>query len=75
MPKRTTPAQLFKQMFVLWMDPASEEGERETAKRKLDAWLKRHNKTWKDAPTILAQAAADDAAAQPSPSRSARCGA
>ena len=36
-------------MFALLMDPASEEGERETAKRKLDEWLTKHGKTWKDA--------------------------
>ena len=68
MPQKTTPAQLFARMFVLWMDPAAKDEERQTAKRKLDEWLKRHQKTWKDAPTILAQAAADDAAAQPPPS-------
>ncbi len=70
MPKKTTPAQLFARMFMMWMDPATEDELRQTAKSKLEAWLKRHNKTWKDASAILAQAAADDAAAQPQPSPS-----
>ena len=66
MPK-TTPEQRFASMFELWMDPAATDEERQTAKRKLDEWLERNNKTWRDASAILAQAAEDKAAAQPAP--------
>jgi Protein of unknown function (DUF3631) len=64
-PKKT-PAQHFAQIFALFTAGAT-EGERAAAERKMDAWLKRHAKTRADIPSILVQAAADDAAAQPSP--------
>jgi hypothetical protein len=57
-------------MFELWNDSAATDEERQTAKRKCDEWLKRNDKTWRDASAILAQAAADRAAAQPQPSPS-----
>ena len=66
MPKKTTPAQRFAQIFALFTHGAT-EGERAAAERKMDAWLKRHGKTRADIPSILIQAAADDAAAQPPP--------
>jgi len=49
------------------MDESAPRGERDNAKRKADAWLKQHQKSWRDASSILAQAAADDAAAAPPP--------
>ena len=64
---KTTPAQLFARIFALFMDTSAPPGERETAERKLDRWLKQHGKTRADIPSILAQAAVDDAAAQPPP--------
>jgi Protein of unknown function (DUF3631) len=67
MPKKTTPAERFAAMFELWNDAAATDEERQTAKRKCDEWLKRNDKTWRDASAILAQAAADRAAGQPQP--------
>jgi len=64
---KTTPSQTFANIFKMWVDENTPQGERDNAERKLDAWLKRHGKTRGDIPVILAQAAADDAAAQPSP--------
>ena len=63
--KKTTAAQRFKKLFDLCMDERAPQGERDSAKRKADAWLKQHQKSWRDASSILAQAAADDAAAAP----------
>jgi Protein of unknown function (DUF3631) len=68
MPKKT-PAQHFAQLFALFTAGAT-EGERAAAERKMDAWLKRHAKTRADISSILVQAAADDAASQPSPPQS-----
>jgi hypothetical protein len=65
--KKTTSAQRFKKLFDLCMDESAPQGERDSAKRKADAWLKQHQKSWRDASSILAQAAADDAAAAPPP--------
>jgi hypothetical protein len=65
--KKSTAAQRFKKLFDLYMDESAPPGERENAKRKADAWLKQHQKSWRDASSILAQAAADDAAAAPPP--------
>jgi hypothetical protein len=63
---KTTPAQRFAQIFARFTQGAT-EGERGNAERKMDGWLKRHEKTRADIPSILAQAVADDAAAQPPP--------
>ena len=65
--KKTTAAQRYKKLFDLWMDESAPQGERDSAKRKADAWLRRHQKSWRDASSILAQAAADEAAAAPPP--------
>ena len=65
--KKTTAAQRFKKLFDLCMDERAPQGERDSAKRKADAWLKQHQKSWRDASSILAQAAVDDAAAAPPP--------
>src|SRR5262245_21273318 len=62
---KTTPAQRFARIFELFLNGAT--GEREAAERKVNAWLKQHGKTRADIKAILAQAAADDAAAAPSP--------
>jgi hypothetical protein len=62
---KTTPAQRFARIFAIWVDKNAPEGERAAAERKLDAWLKQHGTTRADIGSILAQAAADDAAAQP----------
>jgi hypothetical protein len=64
MAKKKTPAQHFAQLFALFTAGAT-EGERAAAERKMDAWLKRHAKTRADITSILVQAAADEAAAQP----------
>src|SRR5262245_18830071 len=67
MPKKTTPAQRFAQIFALFPNGAT-PGERAAAERKMDAWLKRNGKTRADISSILVQAAADDAASsQPPP--------
>src|SRR5262245_59916574 len=63
---KTTPAQRFAQIFARFTQGAT-EGERGNAERKMDAWLKQHQKTRADIPLILAQAVADDVAAQPPP--------
>jgi hypothetical protein len=47
------------------MDTNAAQAVRDTAERKLDDWLKRYGKSRADIPSILAQAVADDAAAQP----------
>jgi hypothetical protein len=65
-PKKITSEQRFKQLFSLWTSGAT-EGERAAAERSMDAWLKKHGKTRADIPSILAQALADEAAAQPPP--------
>src|SRR5271169_2476053 len=70
--KNTTAAQRFKKLFDLCMDESAPQGERDSAKRKADAWLKQHQKSWRDASSILARAAADDAAAAPPPLASTR---
>jgi uncharacterized protein DUF3631 len=61
----TTPAQRFAKYFRIFMDKAAQPGERASAERKMDEWLRRHGKKHSDIPSILAQAAADDAAAAP----------
>jgi hypothetical protein len=63
----STPAQRFAKLFRVFMDKAARPGERASAERKMDEWLKRHGKTRNDVPQILARAAADDAAAAPPP--------
>src|SRR5215831_2436575 len=65
MPKKTA-SQHFAQIFALFTSGAT-EGERANAERKMDAWLNRHGKTRADIPSVLIQAAKDDAAAQPPP--------
>jgi len=67
MPKKTTPFQTFARIFAVSTDHRAAQGDRENAKRKVDAWLKRHGKTSADIPAILLQAAADEAASQPPP--------
>jgi hypothetical protein len=66
MPKKTTPAQQFKAIYTLYMGGAT-QGEKDSAKRKVDAWLRRHGKTEADIVSILQQAFADDVAAAPPP--------
>src|SRR5215831_18088394 len=63
---KSTPAQRFARIFELFLNGAT-PGERDAAERKVNAWLKQHGKTRADIKTILAQAAADDAAQAPSP--------
>jgi hypothetical protein len=65
--KRTTAAMRFAYLFRLFTDPNAPQAERDNAKRKLDQWLKQHDKKWSDAGAILIQARADEAAANPSP--------
>src|SRR5262245_38852838 len=64
---KTTPEQLFAQLYRLFVDTNAPQGERDNAKRKMDAWLKRHGKTERDYPEIFAKAAADDKAQAPPP--------
>ena len=66
MSKKKTLAQNFADIFRMYMGGTTEH-ERDTAKGRAEAWLKRHAKTWKDVAEILAQAGRDDAAQQPSP--------
>ena len=63
MPKKT-PAETFAGIFNRFMS-GSTEHERKQGERAMDAWLKRHGKTRIDIQSILAQAAADEAARQP----------
>ena len=63
---KSTSAQTFAKIFELFIRGATAE-EKAAAKRKMDAWLKRHGKTEADIPAILAQAGSDNAAAQPPP--------
>src|SRR5262245_40532715 len=62
---KTTPAQRFAKYFRVFVDKVAQPGERASAERKMDEWLKRHGKTRGDIPQILVAAAADDAAAAP----------
>jgi hypothetical protein len=55
MPK-STPEQTFTKFYNLASDPAAREPERESAKRKMATWLKRHGKTERDYPAIFAKA-------------------
>jgi hypothetical protein len=64
MAKKKSPAQHFAALFELWMRGAT-DGEKASAKKKVDAWLKRHGKTDGDIGAILAQARNDEAASQP----------
>jgi Protein of unknown function (DUF3631) len=64
---KTTPAQRFAKYFRVFMDAAAQPGERASAERRMDEWLRRHGKRRSDIPSILAQAAADDAATAPPP--------
>jgi hypothetical protein len=66
MPK-STPAQTFKRIFDTWMHPGTLAGDRTSAERQMDAWLKRHGKTRADISAILVQADKDDAAQAPPP--------
>jgi hypothetical protein len=43
------------------------ENEQKTARRKFEAWLKKHGKTWNDIPELLAQHYAQTQAASPPP--------
>jgi hypothetical protein len=67
MAKKGTPAQRFARIFAVFVDPGALQGDRDNAERQMDAWLNRHGKTRSDIPSILAQAAVDDAASQPPP--------
>jgi hypothetical protein len=64
---KSTPAQTFKRIFDTWAHPGTHPKVRDSAERKMDAWLKQHGKTRADISAILAQAAADDAAQAPPP--------
>ena len=59
MPK-STPEQFFTKLYMMANDAAASENEREDAKCRMAAWLKRHGKTERDYPAIFAKAAADD---------------
>jgi hypothetical protein len=61
---KTTPAQTFRAIFNMWVHKNTPQKERDTAERKMDAWLKKHGKTRADISTIIVQAAADDDAAR-----------
>jgi Protein of unknown function (DUF3631) len=65
MPK-LTPAQRFHNIFKRWMAGAT-EAERATAEKKMDEWLAKNGKTRADISSIVAQAVADDLAANPPP--------
>jgi hypothetical protein len=65
--KKTTPEQRFVQFYRVYWDNAATENEKTTAKRNMDAWLKRHGRTEKDYPAIFAKGAKDDEAANPPP--------
>jgi hypothetical protein len=67
MTKNLTLEQRFKRLFDLSNDESTTPQERETAQRKWREWLKRHNRKAIDIGSILAQAARDDDAANPSP--------
>src|SRR5512132_916236 len=62
---KTTPEQKFAKLFAVFMDKNAPAGERANAECQMDAWLSRRGKTRADIQAVLAQAAADDAAAQP----------
>jgi len=66
MAKKGTPAQRFAAIFARFTS-GSTPGERASAERAMDDWLKRHGKSRADIPSVLAQAVADDAAAAPPP--------
>jgi energy-coupling factor transporter ATP-binding protein EcfA2 len=57
---KMTPAQRFRAFFNIWMDRRASQGDRDSAKRKMDAWLERHGMTDADAYSILKQAEMDD---------------
>jgi Protein of unknown function (DUF3631) len=63
---RDTPEQRFAKIFARFTN-GSTEGERASAERQMDRWLKDHGKTRGDIPTLLAKAVADDIARQPPP--------
>jgi hypothetical protein len=63
---KKTLAQKFKDLYAMHTGGAT-QGERDSAKRKVDAWLKRHEKTERDILSLLNQAFADAAAAAPPP--------
>ena len=65
--KKSTPEQTYTKLYRLAHDKAAPEHERESAKRKMAAWLKRHGKTEQDHPEIFTKAAADELAQQPPP--------
>jgi hypothetical protein len=65
MPK-LTEAQRFHNIFKRWTSGAT-EAERATAERKMDQWLAKNGKTRADISSLVAQAHADDLAANPPP--------
>jgi hypothetical protein len=67
MAKKETTAQQFAKIFAVFVDPGTPQGIRDNAESRMDAWLKRHGKTRSEIPSILAQAAVDDAASRPPP--------
>jgi hypothetical protein len=63
---RLTPAQRFHNIFKQWTSGAT-EAVRATAEKKMDEWLARNGKTRADISSTVAQAVADDLAANPPP--------
>jgi hypothetical protein len=64
---KNTPEQHFRDLFAMANDKAASQNERDKAERAMAAWLKRHDKTARDYPTIFAKAAEDDKAQKPPP--------
>jgi len=65
MPKKT-PAQRFHDLFKLWTAGAT-EGERASGEKKAYEWLAKNGKKESDISELVAQAFADDLAANPPP--------
>jgi hypothetical protein len=65
MPK-LTPAQRFHNIFKRWTNGAT-KAERATGEKKMDEWLAKNGKTRADISSIIAQAVADELAADPAP--------
>jgi hypothetical protein len=66
MPKKKTELDRFAELHAM-MIGSPHEGERNAARQKLDAWLKKRGKTWNDVPELLAQHYARVQAAAPPP--------
>jgi hypothetical protein len=63
---KDSPEQRFAKIFARFTSGAT-EGERASAERQMDRWLKDHGKTRGDIQALLAKAYADDLARQPPP--------